>query len=75
MKSYKYKEIEIGTEEIFEKQVTKEDTLQFSKLTGDKNPLHLDEEYASETKFKRPVVYGLLLSSFLSNLAGMYLPE
>jgi len=74
MNEYKYRDIDIGTREVFRKRVTKYDILKFSELTGDKNPLHLDEEYASGTKFERPVVYGFLLVSFLSKLVGMFLP-
>ncbi len=74
MNSYTYGEIEVGQSASFEKTITKEDILLFSKLTGDKNPLHVDEEYAKQTKFKKPVAFGLLISSLWSTIAGMHLP-
>jgi len=46
----------------------------FAKLSGDYNPLHVNEEYARKTNFKKRVCHGMLLSSFFSRLIGMYLP-
>jgi 3-hydroxybutyryl-CoA dehydratase len=71
---YTFEEIKVGDSETFEKAITKEDIATFSTLTGDKNPLHLDKNYAEGTEFKKPVAFGMLYSSFLSTLAGMYLP-
>lgn len=38
----------------------------FADLTGDKNRIHLDANYAATTRFKRPIVHGLLVSAFIS---------
>ncbi len=46
----------------------------FAKLTGDKNPLHLDYGYARKTEFGEPIVHGMLLGSFFSTLVGMLCP-
>lgn len=46
----------------------------FVKLTGDKNPLHLDEAYARKTEFGQTIVHGMLLGSFFSTLVGMLCP-
>lgn len=46
----------------------------FAQLSEDFNPLHLDETFASETPFGRPIVHGLLLSSLFSGLLGQKLP-
>jgi 3-hydroxybutyryl-CoA dehydratase len=46
----------------------------FGRDTGDYNPLHMSEEYASSTSFKKRVCSGMFLSSFFSRLVGMYLP-
>ncbi len=46
----------------------------FGRDTGDYNPLHMSEEYASSTSFKKRVCSGMFLSSFFSTLVGMYLP-
>jgi len=46
----------------------------FAKISGDFNPLHMNEEYASYTKFGKRVCHGMLLASFFSRLVGMHLP-
>ncbi len=46
----------------------------FAVLSGDYNPLHMDERYAASTKFKKRVVHGMLMSSFFSRIVGMHLP-
>lgn len=38
----------------------------FADLTGDRNRIHLDSEYAATTKFKKPIVHGLLVGAFIS---------
>tara|TARA_Y100000310_G_C20159597_1_gene568537 strand:+ start:159 stop:590 length:432 start_codon:yes stop_codon:yes gene_type:complete len=63
-----------GKKVKFEKTLTVQDIDSFAKLTGDKNPLHCDEEYAIKTKFKRRIPHGMLAGSFFSTLVGMYLP-
>lgn len=42
------------------RQVTEADVIQFADLTGDYNPLHVDEEYAKQTPFRQPIAHGLL---------------
>lgn len=46
----------------------------FAELTGDNNPVHLDDAYAVQTRFKRRIAHGMLVSSTFSRLAGMQLP-
>ena len=46
----------------------------FARISGDLNPLHLDDEYAAKTVFKRPIVHGMLVASLFSRLLGMVLP-
>lgn len=47
---------------------------QFSKLSGDKNPIHFDEEYAKTTIFKKRIAPGILVSSFISAVIANKLP-
>lgn len=74
MKHYQYDEIKVGMEEKFQIEITEQMLDVFCTLTGDENPLHCDEEYAKEKGKKGRVAYGMLTASFLSTLAGMYLP-
>jgi len=71
---YRYEDIAVGHQEHFEITVTEKMMEAFSDITGDINPLHLDEEYARANRFDGRVVYGMLTASLLSTLAGVYLP-
>lgn len=74
MNEYKFFEINIGQEESFEVIVTEEMMQSFKETTGDINPLHNDESYAKEQGFDGKVAFGMLSASFLSTLAGVYMP-
>jgi len=54
--------------------LTKEDVQAFAALTGDFNPLHVDEDFAKKTLFQKPVVHGMLSASFISTIIGTILP-
>lgn len=54
--------------------ITQEMVLQFTELTGDKNPVHLDEQYASTTMFKKCIAPGMLIGGLLSKIIGMDFP-
>ena len=47
---------------------------QFAEVTGDHNPVHLDEKYASTTPFKRPIMHGFLSGSVFSKVFGTIYP-
>lgn len=70
----KYSEINIGDKETLSHKITKEDLEKFVELTGDDNKLHVDEQFASSTQFKKPVVHGMLGASFISTIIGTKLP-
>ena len=55
-------------------KITKKDIDKFVDLTGDDNKLHIDEDYAKKTSFKKPVVHGMLGASFISTIIGTKLP-
>lgn len=46
----------------------------FAKATGDHNPLHLDEEFASRTRFGRCIAHGMIGASLISAVIGNQLP-
>ncbi len=52
------------------RQVTEADVAQFADLTGDFNPLHVDEEFAKQTPFRKPIVHGLLGLSLVAGIGS-----
>ena len=71
---YSFDEIEIGMQKNFQVNISENMLNEFGRSTGDYNPLHMNEKYASSTSFKKRVCSGMFLSSFFSRLVGMYLP-
>ena len=71
---YSFDEIELGMQKSFKVDISEDMLDDFAKLSGDDNPLHTNEEYASSTSFKKRVCSGMFLASFFSRLVGMYLP-
>ncbi|MFN7923990.1 MAG: SDR family oxidoreductase [Bryobacteraceae bacterium] len=56
------------------KKISDADIAAFAQLSGDRNPLHVDAEFARGTSFQRPVAHGMILASYVSTLVGMHLP-
>lgn len=74
MNEFLYKDIYIGQNIEFLFDITEEKMKEFFNITKDNNPLHTDDIYAKEKGYDQVVVYGLLTTSALSTLAGVYLP-
>ncbi|MEI4769820.1 MaoC family dehydratase [Psychrobacillus sp. FJAT-51614] len=64
----------VGQTASFSRTVTETDIVMFAGLSGDYNPVHVDKEYADDTRFGKRIAHGLLTTSFLSRLLGMELP-
>ncbi|MEA2237131.1 MAG: 3-hydroxybutyryl-CoA dehydratase [Thermoanaerobaculia bacterium] len=64
----------IGQHVTFSKTFTEDDVQRFIAITGDVNPLHVDDAFAATTKFGRRVLHGMLTASILSTMVGMLLP-
>tara|TARA_B110000196_G_C20753466_1_gene478750 strand:+ start:118 stop:561 length:444 start_codon:yes stop_codon:yes gene_type:complete len=64
----------IGDKEILKRIIQKKDVDDFAKLTGDYNPLHMDDNFVSKTRFGKPVVHGMLSASFISTIIGTKIP-
>ncbi|MGE0002942.1 MAG: MaoC family dehydratase [Candidatus Izemoplasmatales bacterium] len=67
-------QISLGDTEEYTKTFTMEETESFGKLTGDLNPAHMDEDYASKSMFGRRIVHGMFVSSMFSVIFGMKYP-
>lgn len=69
-----FDKIKINQSAEIKKLVSEEDIKNFASLTGDNNPVHLDEEYAKNTFFKKRIAHGLLTASFISTAIATKLP-
>ena len=74
MKAYTIDQLEIGQTASFAKTVTEADVCLFAGITGDINPLHLNQEYAKNTIFKDRVAHGMLTAGMISAVLGVQLP-
>lgn len=55
-------------------QFSQQEVNQFAEVTGDKNPVHTDADYAAKTMFKRPIMHGMLGASLFSKVFGTLFP-
>lgn len=67
-------EINEGMTAVFSKTVTEADIVLFAGVSGDTNPVHLDEDYARPTMFKGRIAHGMLTAGFISAVFGTKLP-
>jgi 3-hydroxybutyryl-CoA dehydratase len=67
-------DFKVGQHVTFTKTFTDDDVQRFIEITGDVNPLHVDEAFAKQTQFGQRVLHGMLTASILSTMVGMFLP-
>ncbi len=65
--------IKVGDTATFEKTVSEQDIVDFARVTGDEQPLHLDDAYAAKTRFKRRIAHGMLSAGLISAALGIKL--
>lgn len=68
----KFEEFKIGDGNSFAKTITETDIITFAGITGDFNPLHINEEYAKTTMFKGRIAHGLLVASLLGQAGASF---
>jgi 3-hydroxybutyryl-CoA dehydratase len=71
---YYLEDLEVGMTAAFGKTITEADVVMFAGVSGDTNPLHLDETFARKTMFEGRIVHGMLTSSLISTVIGTRLP-
>lgn len=64
----------IGTTATRVKTITDADIRTFAQISGDDNPIHLDEDYASKTRFGKRIAHGILTGSLISTILGRDYP-
>ncbi len=67
-------EIAVGDTAEFAKTVSEGDIYQYAGISGDFNPVHVNEAYAEKTFFKTRIAHGMLSAGFISNVLGNQLP-
>ena len=68
------KTLKIGDSYSFSKNVEAIDVEKFAEVSTDHNPVHLDEEYAKTTIFKKRIAHGMLGVSYISSILGTKFP-
>ena len=66
--------IAVGQRASYTRPITADDISLFAALTGDCNPVHLDNEYAATTRFGHRIAHGMLSAAFISTVLGTKLP-
>lgn len=67
-------EIEIGVSVNYSQTITDADIKAFAGISGDRNPVHLDEQYAENSRYKKRIAHGLMTASYFSALFGTKIP-
>jgi len=73
-KSVYFEELSVGQEASTSNTVTADVIRAFADVSGDRNPVHLDPDYAAKTMFKERIAHGMLSAAFISAVFGMELP-
>ena len=64
----------IGEEATITRIITDDDIREYARISGDENPLHINDEYAQGTKFGGRIAHGTFVSSIISAVLGTILP-
>ena len=69
-----YEDLEIGQAHETVHTIKEEDITKFAEVSGDYNPLHMDDDFASKTPFGKRIAHGALTASYISGILGNNLP-
>lgn len=67
-------DIEVGMEVSYSQTITDSDVKDFAGISGDRNPVHMDEEYANNSRYKKRIAHGMMSASYFSALFGTKIP-
>jgi 3-hydroxybutyryl-CoA dehydratase len=74
LKGYFFEDMQIGMEATYTRKVQESDITTFAQISGDVNPVHVNEEYAAKSLFKGRIAHGILTASYISTVFGTKLP-
>jgi 3-hydroxybutyryl-CoA dehydratase len=69
-----FEDLKVGQTAMFGRTLTETDIVLFAGISGDNNPVHINEEFASGTMFSGRIAHGMLTAAFVSTVLGMKLP-
>jgi 3-hydroxybutyryl-CoA dehydratase len=69
-----FEDLKVGMDAAVARTVTDADIVLFAGVSGDTNPIHLNQEYAATTMFKTRIAHGMLSAAFISAVLGTKLP-
>ena len=67
-------DLKVGQKAVLTKKITENDINRFSEITGDDNPVHVNEDFAKHTIFKKRIAHGFLSASLISSVIATKLP-
>jgi len=70
----KFENIKIGMFASYSQTITDADIKSFAGISGDHNPVHMSDEYAKQSRYKKRIAHGMISSSFFSALFGTKIP-
>jgi len=71
---YTYEGISVGDKASFSKTISEADVSGFAGITGDFNPVHVNQVFAEKSQFKKRIAHGMLSASLISTVLGTRLP-
>lgn len=74
LNSIPIEEIKIGMTASYTQTITDADIKAFAGVSGDRNPVHLDQEYAENSRYKKRLAHGIMTASYFSALFGTKIP-
>ncbi len=72
--SYCFEDLEVGLRGEYRRVITQADVELFAQVSGDNNPLHLDEAFAGSTMFEGRIVHGMYTAAMISAVIGTRMP-
>jgi 3-hydroxybutyryl-CoA dehydratase len=74
LRTYAFEDLSIGMRETLMRTVMESDVTSFASVTGDNNPIHLDDRYAAQTRFGQRIAHGMFTAGLISAVIGTKLP-
>ena len=72
--SKSFEELRVGDSESLSLTISEKHVEAFAEATGDRNPIHMDKDYADSSQFGRRIAHGVLLTGIVSGILGTKLP-